>query len=368
MTAKQQQSAPSLKEVAHIVSQSEAFLADYMVFSDPLYALVGALWAFGTWVYQGWDVYPYLLITAATKRSGKTRFAECLSMLSCRGKQFSAMTPAVLFRTIGQYYDDGVTIFFDEAEELSAEGNAIRPMLNVGYRRGQTIPRVVGGVVEEFPVYCPKAFILIGDPYDTLRDRAIRIELHRGLPRTGFVWSDALSRAQQIVQPLAVNKDTRQLVIESIPPADVAFLEGGREAELWQPILSLCSLLLPDRVKDVQRVAADLAATKTHEKTHHRELAHAEAEATNDTYAVLALRHLDQIIGGDSYISNVDAVKRLREIPTAPWRTFRDEHGLTVIMLANLLNTFVRPAVKKISGKPVRVYRAIDVRAAIAKL
>ena len=365
MTAKQ---VHSVRDMRQILDRSERFLSDYMVFSDPQFAFIGALWAFGTWIYQAWDVYPYLLITAATKQSGKTRFAELLSMLSCRGKQFSAMTPAVLFRTIGQYYDDGVTVFFDEAEELSSESSPIRPMLNVGYRRGQTIPRVVGGEVVEFPVYCPKAFILIGDTYDTLRDRAIRIELHRGTPRKQFDWSDGVNEAKNIVAPFG-QKETRELIRESVATrVDVAFLEGGREAELWTPILSLCELIAPERVADVQRVAADLAGTKTHDKTHHRKLAQAEEDATKDTYAVRALRDLAAVIGDTPSLCNSDAVARMRAIPTSPWRTFRDDDGLTVILLANLVNTFVRPAVVKVRGKAIRAYRRADVIAAVAKL
>ena len=70
------------------------FLTHYMTFSVDSYADICSLWAIGSHCFKSFDAYPYLVITAATKRSGKTRLAELLAMVSYNAKSFAAMTPS----------------------------------------------------------------------------------------------------------------------------------------------------------------------------------------------------------------------------------------------------------------------------------
>src|SRR5207247_3545549 len=75
-----------------------------------------------------------------------------------------------------------------------------RSVLNGGYRKGATVTR--RGLT--YAVYSPKVFILIGDVFDTLRDRSIVIEMWRG--RSEEHTSELQSRVELVCRPLLEKK------------------------------------------------------------------------------------------------------------------------------------------------------------------
>jgi hypothetical protein len=348
-----------------LVARVESYLRGYCAFPDPRLSLVLAIWTLGTWCFDWFDAYPYLVVTAATKRAGKSRLAELLGFLSFNPKPFAAMTPAVMFRCIG----DGATVIFDEAETLSSESAGVmRSVLNVGYRRGQTIPRMQKEQVVEFNVYCPKVFVLIGDVYDTLKDRSIIAELTRGVPAKKFVYADADAEGRTL-------GDEMKAAVKALDPLsgdDVEFLPG-RESEIWSPLFALCATFCPDRLDDLTRTAADFAAMKTADTKRYTALANAEESTRDDAFALAALLDLARLFaekGSGVAVSTDEAVTRMKNLSTAPWRTYRGD-GLTPILLAQLLSRFgIRPKSIKLNHKTnlvKRGYRRDDVTAAAAK-
>lgn len=357
--------------MGNLFTRVETFLTDYCAFPNPNHAPVVALWCLGTWVYRSFDAFPYLVITAATKQAGKSRLAELMSMVSHQAKNFAAMTPAVMFRAMDGV-EGGVSIFFDEAESLSSEAAGVmRSVLNVGYRRGQTIPRMVNGEVKEFAVYCPKVFILIGDVYDTLRDRSIVIELQRGFPKRIFRYTEAMDAARALAIELKAEADTL-----SIDPMDCTGFLGGREAEIWAPILTLAQLVCPDRYDEIVRAAVDLGADKKAPARRYVDSAEAETAIENDQYSAQALRDMADVFRrtGQTRLFTEDVLQGMRDIPTAPWRRFRGE-GLTAQVLSNLVSRFgVKPKLVRAPrrGKSVDVakrgYQLANVKKGLAKL
>src|SRR5262245_21776386 len=110
------------------------FLTSRVSFSDPRFADICALWAMGTHVYRRFDSFGYLVITASTKRAGKSVLAELLSLVSHDAKMGTSMTASVMRRLVSK----GSCLFFDEAESLNSEAaSTMREFLNVGYRAGQ---------------------------------------------------------------------------------------------------------------------------------------------------------------------------------------------------------------------------------------
>lgn len=349
-----------------VISDIETYLLDYSAFPSSSWAFVLSLWTIGTWTYQTFDAFPYLVITSATKRSGKTRLAELLSPLCRNPFNFAAMTAAVLFRTLESAGEKGATIFFDEAEKLSSEAASdMRSVLNVGYRRGQSIPRVVQGEVVQFPAYGPKVFILIGDVFDTLRDRSIVVEMVRGIPRRTYRWSEAQARAQVIAAYPAMQQPFANGWVE--PYDCTGFLEG-REAEIWSPLFTICREWCPERMPELTRAAVDLAADKTAPKRRYSELAQAEEETEETSYAERALRDLAHVMGNERARSTDDVIERLKGIDSAPWRKYRGE-GLTPVLLSHLLSRFaVAPRLVKIRGKVSRGYQSREIVSAVRKL
>lgn len=347
----------------------ERYLSTYVTFPVAEYAFVGALWAAATYLWPHFDAFPYLVITSDTKRSGKTRFSEVLSFVSSNARNMAGMTAATLFRSIR---DEQPTMFIDEAESLSSEAaSMMRSVLNVGYRKGQTIPRMGKNGVEEWPAYCPKAFILIGDVYDTLRDRSIIIRMRRGAPAERFVYDVATAAGKVLgaqLHEFATEHQTK--VMECyVKHAGLPFLPD-RDEEIWMPLFAICQTYAPERLDELTRIAVDMATEKTLPARVHTTLHGAEEEAEADEYARRLLVDLHTVMNGARSLFTADALSALLELPTGPWRKFKGT-GLTPIDMANLLSRFgVEPKVIRVGGKQpdarvARGYRRDDVSAAV---
>ena len=395
-----------------LVADLEAYINQYVAFAAASYSFVAALWAIATYLWPSFDAFPYLVISSAVKRSGKTRFSEVLDFLVDGGHRLTAATMGSIYAAIRQGYTEaegskklipigGVVLFIDEAETLSREdASGMRAVLNGGYRLGVVVPRWSKSGMVEWPVYCPKVFILIGDVFDTLRDRSIVIEMWRGEPAKRFNYNATKAEGAALgveirrvldtraeatfprVTPLDNSSDTvAERVARTYEALDLPFLMD-RDEEIWRPLFALCQVLAPARVTELKRIAVDLATLKTQEKRTYRELAGRELSAEQDEYARRLLADLYAVVSkrgtklprsGERFIYTKDAVAALREIDEAPWRTFRGE-GLNDYNLADLLKPMgVAPALIKSgtvkTGKKVaRGYRKGDVERALKKL
>ena len=227
-----QKQLTALPAYADLFARLETYFAGYMAM-PAAWSTILVLWAIGTWTFRSFDAFPYLVVTSATKQSGKTRLMELLSFICQRPVMTTDSTPAVVARLMGSAAEmgGGLTLMIDEAEKLSRENHPLRALLNIGYRRGQVWQRTYQNAVIDYPAYGPKVFSLIGDVFDTLRDRSIVFTLHQGKPARGFAWSSAEAEGNAI---------RSTLVAMALYRGDVATVDhifvGGREAEIWAPI------------------------------------------------------------------------------------------------------------------------------------
>jgi len=353
------------------------FLTAYVTFPDPTYADICTLWAMGTHVYKRFDSFGYLVITASTKRAGKSVLAELLSLVSHDAKMGTSMTASVMRRLVSK----GSTLFFDEAESLNSESaSTVREFLNVGYRAGQVIYVSVG--IEDvipFPAYSPKAFILIGDVNDTLRDRSITIELRRASSERVYRRSECEQIAANLQGDIDIDNGDSALThaIDSAWNGDlfdaynIEILQG-REAEIWTAILSLAHAFCPDRLDAIIACAVNLASEKmTVEKKRFSEIRRdAEATITDDTFTRYAIRDLASVLhANERAIFTEIAIERMKAIPTSPWRTYRGETGLTPMMLSDLVSSFgVKTRSVKIKRTTKRGFQRADILTGIKRM
>jgi hypothetical protein len=133
-----------------------------------------ALWITHTWILDAFDYTPYLDIRSPEKRCGKTKLLDCLELLV--GKPWRAVSPseAVLYRKIES---DQPTLLLDEVDTVfsgtkNEHKEPLRALLNAGFERKAKVPRCVGQGsnyrVQEFTVFCAKAFAGIGQLPDTV--------------------------------------------------------------------------------------------------------------------------------------------------------------------------------------------------------
>jgi len=357
----------------NIVERIETYIQDYVTLADPQYSLPLALWIIGTYCFTDFDAYPYLCITSPTKRSGKTRLSEMISFCCSNPRNFAALTGATLFRAIDE---EKPTVIFDESESLNSEAaSTMRSVLNVGYRRGQTVPRLAAGGIKEFSTYCPKIFILIGDVYDTLRDRSIVVTMQRAETRKRFTFEAAREEGKMLREVIdeAVKQNSGNIQKMFTDHKGLPFLMD-RDEEIWTSLFCIAEVFSKNRLTELQAAASDMAAEKTGEQKKYINMKAAENKATDDEYATKALLDLYALfVMNGKHIRTDDVIAGLKVIPTAPWRKFRGD-GLTAHDLANLLNRFgvrpVRIAVGSGRGnqKFYRGYKRSDVEKAMNKL
>src|SRR5437899_7607003 len=93
-----------------------------------------ALWVLMTWAIAAFDVVAYVHITSPTKRTGKTRLLEVLSLLVARPWLTGRVTAAVLVRKLAA---QSPTLLLDETDAALKSGDeyaeALRGVLDSGY-------------------------------------------------------------------------------------------------------------------------------------------------------------------------------------------------------------------------------------------
>jgi hypothetical protein len=146
-----------------------------------------ALWVLHTHAFDAADCTPYVSITSAEKRSGKTRLLEVLDLLVVRPWFTGRVSAAVLVRKTA---NEQPTLLLDESDAAfkgdKEYAEALRGILNAGFRRGGVTSLCVGQGANlsyrDFPVFGPKAIAGIGKLPDTIADRSIPVELKRRAP------------------------------------------------------------------------------------------------------------------------------------------------------------------------------------------
>src|SRR5262249_51111638 len=175
--------------LASLLDDVERLVGRYVVFRSPAQAVAVTLWVAHTHALEAFDVTPYLDIHSPEKRSGKSRLQEVLNELVPRPELASRLTEAATFRLI-ESADGPPVLLIDEVDTIfggkpDERTEALRALLNAGWRRGLTIPRCVGPTheVHRFPTFCAKALSGIGRRRaalpDTIADRSIPIVLAR---------------------------------------------------------------------------------------------------------------------------------------------------------------------------------------------
>jgi hypothetical protein len=169
--------------LADLLDRLVVFIGERVVFKHNWQPTLIALWIFGTYAHATFAYYGYLHPTSPTKRCGKSLLLELLELLSFNATGASAdPTAAVIFRECNR---NGSTQIFDEMEKLQADKEkwgAVIAILNVGFKRGATVPRVLDpktDTTRDFHVYSPKALASISRLPETTADRTIPIELER---------------------------------------------------------------------------------------------------------------------------------------------------------------------------------------------
>jgi hypothetical protein len=236
------------RPLAEVLAALEDYVTKYVVLSaDQRCAIV--LWAAHTWAVDASDLSPYLSVTSAVMRSGKTQLVGTLRYVVAEPWVAIQPTEAILFRRVDQLRP---TLFLDEVDTLfhskDDRHEPLRALLNAGNRRGTTVPRIVPGArkgdfdTHDFEVFCPKLLAGIGHPPVTVADRSIPIRMEKKLPddvaarfREKLVMVDAMEPRQQLALWAASGVVDRMKEAWPALPDEL----NDRAQDSWEPLLAI---------------------------------------------------------------------------------------------------------------------------------
>jgi hypothetical protein len=321
-----------IRPLADVLADVEAFVRRFVVVTDAQ-AIALALWVAHTHAVDAAETTPYLAVTSAEKRSGKTRLLEVLELLVRAPVRASNMSDAVLFRLLAE---STRTLLLDETDAVFApksDREGLRGLLNAGYRRGSPAWRMVGEGTkmraEAFESFGPKVLAGIGGIPDTIADRAFPIRLKRkatGEDVERFRGREARAAAEPLRGALEAwnTEDADQL--DAIRPHLPDELDD-RAQDAAEPLLAIAELAggeWPDRARRALVLLRSEQAGEDDETIGVRLLA--------DTLAAFERTSLERL-------STARLLELLCEDDEAPWTEY---HGkpLTARGLARLLRPF----------------------------
>ncbi|MGD1118350.1 MAG: DUF3631 domain-containing protein [Dehalococcoidales bacterium] len=328
-----------------LLQETTNFIMRYVVLTaDQVMAI--ALWVLHTYVFSAAEATPYLSITSPEKRSGKTRLLESLELIVIKPWFTGKVTAAVLARKVN---DQCPTLLLDESDAAfkgeKEYAEALRALLNTGYRRGGVASLCVGSGDEisyaDLSTFCPKAIAGIGKLPDTVADRSIPIILKR---RTSVEAVDRFRRrkAEKIAQPLRKRMEQwANITIEKLKDCEPSIPNelDDRAADCWEPLLAI----------------ADMAGGEWPQKARSaaKNIMNGEAREDNSR-GIRLLNNIKPVFSGVQ-MSSKALVAALVKMEDAPWA------DLDARQLARFLKPYgIRPSNLRIGNAILKGYQKID--------
>jgi hypothetical protein len=355
LDAVREEAHPSQFSGAWVLDQIENYIGRFVAYPSEHARVAHTLWIAHTHLMDCWESTPRIAFNSPERGSGKTRALEVTEPLVPNPVHAVNVTPAYLFRKVGDGESGLPTILYDEVDTLFGskvqDTGEVRGLLNAGHRRGAVAGRcvVIGKKVmtEEIPAYSAVALAGLGNLPDTVASRAILIEMRR-------------RAADELVEPFRHRVHAGQAayikerlagwcleVAPSLTDAETDLPKGieDRNADCWEPLLAIADAAGGTWPKRAREAAVTLVARS--------------AERTQTT-GVQLLADLCDVFGGADKLSTETILQRLHGLPESAWT---DVHGkpLNDRGLATRLRKYsVKPKVVRIGDSTPRGYLAAD--------
>ena len=237
------------------------------VIMNKLQCDAAALWAAHAHAHDFRDLSPPLVIKSPAMRSGKTKLVEVLERLVPRPLFVSGITVSFLERVIEAHRP---TLLIDEYDALTSNDPALaeaaRAQLNRSAKRrgasvGKNVPLPGGGYEPRmFSTWAATVIAGIGEPPNTVRDRAVVIELKRKLssekvkPLRERDGADLAILRRKLARFVADNEQR----LRDADPAALA-VDNDRAKDMWGALLAIADVAGGDWPKRAREAGQALA-------------------------------------------------------------------------------------------------------------
>lgn len=332
----------------------EVLLARYVAYPSEHARVAHCLWVQHAHAIAAFESTPRIAFLSAEPASGKTRALEVTELLVPRPVPAVNVTPAYLFRKVG----DGPitpTVLFDEIDTIfgpkARNNEEIRGLLNAGHRRGAVAGRcVIRGKnieTEDIPAFCAVAIAGIGDIPDTIASRSIIIHMRR---RAHHESVRPFRRRACTIEAEPLRESLAHWAAENLAPLADARPEmpagvQDRDADVWEPLLAI----------------ADAAGGQWPQRAREAAVALVAASKENPpSPGIRLLADLRVVFAEADAMATVSILSALVALDESPWADIRgkalDDRGLAF----RLKKYGVRPKVLRIGESTPRGYARAD--------
>jgi hypothetical protein len=362
-------------DLAAVLDELVMFLGRY-VSTTPEALDACALYVAHTYVIAAFDTTPYVNIGSPEKECGKSQLGEMLGMVCRNPLEMVSVTPATLYRLIGEIVP---TMIVDELDQMLKKNPetvaAVFEIVNAGYRRGKVVRRCEPPKqqIREYPVFCPKVLIGIdsGRLPDTTASRTIKITLQR-VP-VGSTQRYRYRRVREEAEPIkarfeawAMSVDVDELARVELADAEFPHsMTDGRLCDIWEPLFVVANLASPEWKARSFRAAATLSCVRA-------------CDLAQESHAVRMLAAVRDAFDHDASdrLSTAELIRRMAADSEAPWAKWIEDDGDGAIQTrgapSHLANTLRRFGAKshnlRIEGaSPVKGWRRADLEDAFTR-
>ncbi len=324
---------PEPVDGATLLAEIADFVSTYVHLPTPAASTV-ALWIVITWLHDQLDLSPFLHLTSATRRCGKSALIEVLGTLVHRPLMTSHATVAALYRLIDR---DGPTLLLDEIDPRfrGTDATALTGIINSSQRKESAhIFRCTSGNKEpmSFRTWCPKAFAGIGQLPDTVMDRSIVLRLERQAPGIARArWRDHDRDVVAAIQRRILRWVTDNVEAILAARSAVTFPDAlhDRARDAWEILLAVGHVVGGDWAGSGRAWAACVYVD-----------ADAENEGGPEEQLLADLRAVFHREGDPAALATRSILHALHQLDFRPWSRYERGKPLSPHGLARLLKPF----------------------------
>ena len=353
---------PETVDGAALLGEVSDFMRRYVALPDKLADTV-TLWIVVTWIHDRLDVSPFLNVTSATPRCGKSLLVnDVVGELVRRPLPIgSRVSSAYLFRLIELH---APTLLLDEIDTYLRDEPELRGDLNSSQRRsgayaGRLVP-VGDGEFEprRFSTWCPKVFSGIGGMPDTVLDRSIVVTIKRRPPNVALEgWRDRDKAGVEAMRRKLAQwiSDSEADIVARLPAVDFPSGLHDRARDAWEALLAIANEAGGQWAGPEGRALAAcryVAAQSASEETGAREMLLA------DLRTIFEAEGWPAAIGSKAILSKLVAMEGRR------WGEWSREKPLSAHGLSKLLKPFGVQSrqTRLLDGSNLKGFRLDDLR------